>query len=97
MSLIKVTAEDLQNLSGQVSNGATNIHNELGSLANQVNSVVGGDWVGAASGQFNELYTEWQTNAAGLQKALEGISRLLLQASVQYQNTEDAIRNSMVG
>ncbi len=95
MSLIKVTAEDLHTLSGQVSGSATNINNELSTLSTQVTSVVGNDWMGAASGQFNELYTQWQTSANGLQKALEGISRLLASAGTQYQNTEDAVRSSM--
>jgi WXG100 family type VII secretion target len=97
MTQIKVTAAELHNLSGQVSNGANNIQNELSTLGNQVISVVGGDWSGAASSQFHQLYTEWQTSAANLQQALEGISRLLSQAGTQYQTTEDAIRSSMVG
>jgi early secretory antigenic target protein ESAT-6 len=96
MAIIKVTAEDLQSLSGQVSGGASNIQSELGSLANQVNNVVGSQWMGAASGQFSTLYNDWQNSATKLNTALDSISRLLLQASVQYQNTEDSVTSSMV-
>lgn len=95
MSLIKVTAEDLHQLSGQVSTGSTQIQDQLSQMQNQVLSVVGGDWQGAASGQFNSLWDEWQRSAAGLKDALDGIARLLNNAGTQYQNTEDAIRSSM--
>ena len=95
MTQITVTAEDLQQLSIQVSNGASNIQQELGSLSNQVGGVVNSSWIGAASGQFDSLYTEWQTSATNLQQALTGISTLLSQAGTQYQNTEDAIKSSM--
>jgi WXG100 family type VII secretion target len=95
MSLIKVTAEDLHSLSSQVSTGSTQIQDQLSRMQNEVLNVVGGDWQGAASGQFNSLWDEWQRSAAGLKDALDGISRLLNSAGTQYQNTEDAIRSSM--
>jgi uncharacterized protein YukE len=41
------------------------------------------------------LWDEWQRSAAGLKDALDGISRLLGNAALQYQQTEDAIRSSM--
>jgi WXG100 family type VII secretion target len=95
MSLIKVTAEDLHSLSSQVSTGSTQIQDQLSRMQNEVLNVVGGDWQGAASGQFNGLWDEWQRSAAGLKDALDGISRLLNNAGTQYQTTEDAIRSSM--
>ncbi|HEY3773590.1 MAG TPA: WXG100 family type VII secretion target [Solirubrobacteraceae bacterium] len=95
MSLIKVTAEDLHSLSSQVSTGSTQIQDQLSRMQNEVLNVVGGDWQGAASGQFNSLWDEWQRSAAGLKDALDGISRLLNNAGTQYQSTEDAIRSSM--
>ncbi len=95
MGLIKVTAEDLHSLSGQVSTGSTQIQDQLSRMQNEVLNVVGGDWQGAASGQFNSLWDEWQRSAAGLKDALDGISRLLNNAGTQYQSTEDAIRSSM--
>jgi WXG100 family type VII secretion target len=95
MSLIKVTAEDLQTLSGTVRSGSESIQEQLNHLRGQVNAVVGGDWMGMASGAFNERYEQWNTSAVGLQQALDGISTLLAQASAQYQQTEDAIRSSM--
>jgi WXG100 family type VII secretion target len=95
MSLIKVTSEDLHSLSGQVASGSASIQDQLGRMASEVSAVVGGDWQGIASSQFNTLWDEWQRSAAGLRDALDGISRLLANAATQYQTTEDAIRSSM--
>lgn len=97
MSLVKVTSEDLHTLSGQVQAGSNSIQDQLSRLAGEVSGVVGGDWQGIASSQFNTLFEEWQRSAAGLKDALDGIARLLNNAGTQYQTTEDAIRGSMVG
>ena len=56
MTLIKVTAEDLQTLSSQVMSGSESIQDQLSRLQGEVSSVVGGDWMGSASGAFNERY-----------------------------------------
>jgi WXG100 family type VII secretion target len=95
MSLIKVTAEDLLSLSQQVESGSEQIQDQLSRLQGQVMSVVGGDWMGAASGAFHQRYEEWNQSAAGLREALDGIHTLLVGAANQYQQTEDSIRASM--
>lgn len=94
MSLIRVTSEDLHSLSSNVQSGSNSIQDQLGRMQGEVLGVVGGDWQGAASGQFHSLWEEWQRSAAGLKDALDGISRLLNSAGSQYQATEDAIRSS---
>src|SRR6202020_2221674 len=95
MSLIKVTAEELHSLSSNVATGSNSIQDQLARMQGEVLGVVGGEWQGAASGQFHALWDEWQRSAAGLKDALDGISRLLNNAGTQYQSTEDAIRSSM--
>jgi WXG100 family type VII secretion target len=95
MSLIKVTSEELHTLSSQVQGGSNSIQEQLSTMQSAVLGVVGGEWQGSASGQFNTLWDEWQRSAAGLKDALDGISRLLANAGQQYQATEDAIRSSM--
>jgi early secretory antigenic target protein ESAT-6 len=94
MSLIRVTSEDLHSLSSNVQTGSNSIQDQLSRMQGEVLGVVGGDWQGAASGQFHSLWEEWQRSAAGLKDALDGISRLLNNAGSQYQATEDAIRSS---
>ncbi|HWF73827.1 MAG TPA: WXG100 family type VII secretion target [Solirubrobacteraceae bacterium] len=94
MSLIKTTPEELQTLSSQVTSGSESIQGQLSQLQNQVSGVIGGEWMGAASGAFNMRYEEWNRSALGLKDALDGISQLLAHAAVQYQTTEDGIRST---
>ncbi|MGH2914255.1 MAG: WXG100 family type VII secretion target [Solirubrobacteraceae bacterium] len=94
MSLIKVTSEELHTLSSNVMAGSNSIQDQLTQMQNQVLAVIGGEWQGQASGQFDTLWNEWQRSAAGLKDALDGISRLLNSAGTQYQTTEDSIRGS---
>jgi WXG100 family type VII secretion target len=78
MAGIKVTPEQLQQLSGSVGRGSGEIAGQLGVMSGAVAPLVGGDWAGAASTQFAQLWEQWQTSARGLQQALDGISGLLV-------------------
>ena len=95
MSLIKVTAEELAQVSGQLGTSATLINDENSKAVGQVNGLVGAGWEGAASTQFHTLFTQWKTGADQVQQALHGISQLLNKAGVAYSQTEDQIRQSM--
>jgi WXG100 family type VII secretion target len=95
MSLIKVTSEDLANASAQLNSGSQEIDAQLGSMHSLVQELVAGDWQGAASSSFESLYQEWNTSAANLRQALEGISRLLSNAASAYASTEQQIQQSM--
>jgi WXG100 family type VII secretion target len=95
MSLIKVTSEDLANASAQLNSGSQEIDAQLGSMHSLVQELVASDWQGAASSSFESLYQEWNTSAANLRQALEGISRLLSNAASAYASTEQQIQQSM--
>jgi WXG100 family type VII secretion target len=93
--LIKVTSEDLANASAQLSSGSQEIDTQLLSMQNLVQGLVASDWQGAASSSFETLYQEWNTSAANLRQALEGISKLLANAASAYASTEQQIQSSM--
>ena len=95
MSLIKVTSEDLANASAQLNSGSQEIDAQLGSMHSLVQELVASDWQGAASSSFESLYQEWNTSAANLQQALEGIAKLLSGAATSYAQTESDIQQSM--
>jgi WXG100 family type VII secretion target len=97
MSLIKVTSEDLASASARLSSGSQEIDNQLASMRSLVQSLVGGDWQGTASSSFDTLYQQWNTSAANLREALDGISRLLANAGTAYAATEQQIQQSMHG
>ncbi len=90
---IRVTPEQLQSVSSQLSSGAANIEGTLSQLASQV-APLGSDWAGVAQARFHELWAEWQQSSKGIQEALQGISQLTAQASANYSDTEAAIAGS---
>ncbi len=94
MVAIKVTPEQLQTLSGQVSRGSSEIEGQLRGLGNTVSPLVGGDWAGQAQQRFTALWDEWQRSAQGLKHALDGISQLMSQAGTAYANAESSIANT---
>ncbi len=94
MSGIKVSPEQLQALSGQVSRGSGEIEGQLRVLAGTIAPLVGGDWGGQASQRFSALWEEWQSSARSLGHALDGISQLLGQAGSAYASAEQQIAAS---
>ncbi len=87
--LIRVTPEQLQQVSGQLRAGASNVDGILAQLASNV-APLGSDWAGVAQARFQELWAQWQRNARGLNDALNGISQLMAQASANYDQTEQS-------
>lgn len=87
--LIRVTPEQLQQVSGQLRAGASNVDGILAQLASNV-APLGSDWAGVAQARFQELWAQWQRNARGLNDALNGIAQLMAQASANYDQTEQS-------
>ena len=91
---IKVTPEQLHQLSGNVQRGSGEIDGTLSSLGGQIAPLVGGDWAGAASQQFVALWERWQRSAKDLNSALQGISQLLANAGTSYAEAERSIAST---
>jgi WXG100 family type VII secretion target len=90
---IRVTPEQLQQVSAQLNSGAASIDGTLRQLAAQVGPL-GSDWAGVAQSRFIQLWTEWQRSAAGLHHALTGIGQLTAGAAASYEQTEQGIAAS---
>lgn len=90
---IRVTPEQLQAVSGQLNGGAANIEQVNAQLRGQV-APLGTDWAGVAQARFQELWAEWERSSQGIQHALQGISQLMGQASMNYADTEQAVASS---
>jgi WXG100 family type VII secretion target len=93
VTAIKVTPEQLQQVSGQLQAGASNVDGILAQLASSV-APLGSDWAGVAQARFQELWVQWQKSAKALNESLTGISHLMSQASANYAQTEQAIASS---
>lgn len=94
---LKVTAEELQQVSGQLSATASSISAENIRALGLVNGLVGQGWEGAASAQFDALFNQWKTSADSLLESLNGISTLLQGAGTAYSDTEASVAKSMSG
>jgi WXG100 family type VII secretion target len=88
---LKVTPEQLHALAGQVTKTAGDVAGMHQALKGQLGPLFGADWVGTASGQFQQLYTQFDTNAKGLTDALQGIGKLLNAAGSSYAEAEAQI------
>ena len=97
MGLVKVTSEQLQDLSGVITRGSGDIDKQLGSMRSSLQPLVSGDWEGAASAKFQSLWQEWQQSAAKLKEALDGISVLLGGAAKTYADAESQVASKMGG
>jgi WXG100 family type VII secretion target len=97
LSFIKVTAEELHQVASQLSSTASQVASENAQALGLVNALVGQGWEGAASGQFDALFTQWKTSADKLIESLTGISTLLNNAGTAYADTEASIARSMSG
>jgi len=91
--LIKVTPEQLSQVSGQLNAGAGNIEATLAQLAGQV-APLGVDWAGVGQARFLELWAEWQRGGAQLREALTGIAGLMTQAAGAYQSGDQGVATS---
>mgnify|MGYP001407240816 CR=1 FL=1 len=97
MAEIRVTSESLSGVAGQLSSGSQSIESQLTNLKSLVDGLVGGDWSGSASQSFNELYSQWDQAAIQLKESLQGISDLLNQASLSYEDSENQIASTFQG
>lgn len=93
MAGIRVTPEQLRQVSSQLGMGASNVEGILRQLSGAVQPL-GSEWAGVAQSRFQELWGQWQRNAAGLHQALTGMGQLISQAATQYETAEQAIASS---
>ena len=90
MTGIRVTPDQLHQISAQLLAGTSSIDGTLGQLAGQV-APLGSDWAGVAQARFEALWAQWQRDARGLNQALQGIAQLMTQAGSAYESTEQSI------
>ena len=94
MADIRVTSESLSGVAGQLSSGSQSIETQLTNLKSLVDGLIGGDWNGAASQSFNELYGQWDQAAIQLKESLQGISELLNHAALSYEDNENQVTST---
>ncbi|TFD61614.1 WXG100 family type VII secretion target [Cryobacterium suzukii] len=94
MAEITVTSESLSGVANQLASGAQSIESQLSNLKSLVGGLVSGEWGGAASQSFNELYEQWDAAGLQLKESLNGISDQLSKAALAYEESESNIANT---
>ena len=97
MAEISVTSESISGVANQLTSGAQSIESQLQNLKSLVDGLVGGEWSGAASLSFQELYSQWDQSGVQLKEALEGVAEILNSAALSYEESENAISSSFKG
>jgi len=91
MAQISVTSDSISGVANQLSSGAQSIESQLSNLKSLVDGLVGGEWSGDASLSFQELYSQWDQAGIQLKDALEGVSGILSQAALTYEENEQGV------
>jgi WXG100 family type VII secretion target len=87
---IAVTPEQLEGTSSQLNNAASNIESTLSQVKAQVESIAG-VWQGAAAMEFQNLLTQWNTDAQDLHAVLTQIAVNLNKAAEAYRQADSGI------
>ncbi len=85
-----VSPAQLTATSGRLRAASGSIATELTSCAGQVRALAG-VWTGASHARYEALFSEWQTSAARLQQALEGIAEMTARASQVYASGDQSV------
>lgn len=91
--VVRVTPEDLRNVAANLASGSDSIFEQLSQMKNQVDGLVDGNWEGAASQSFRDLYDKWNKSATDLREALTGISEMLRDTGDVYETTDQELAN----
>ncbi|GAA4666951.1 WXG100 family type VII secretion target [Frondihabitans cladoniiphilus] len=91
MADFEVSSEAVHGASARVADMVDEFDARHASANQTVSALVGGSWSGPGSEAFQKGWVEWSDGAAKVSRALEGISRLLAEASIQYEATEAGV------
>ncbi|MGA2875198.1 MAG: WXG100 family type VII secretion target [Nitrososphaerales archaeon] len=97
MAQIVVTADELDNVASQLTNGAADVLQQFNTLKAAVENLVSGGWQGTASQSYQETYTQWNQGAQQVHQALEQISQMLRGAATTYRDTEASLTSQLKG
>lgn len=93
MATFKVTPQELNTGESNLRRVAGDIASALGRAQGEVRRLTA-DWTGEAAGRFEDYMLEWNRLADLQQKNLDDVAKALGIAASNYQDAEDAAKNS---
>ncbi len=91
-----VSPAELTATGARLRSAAGSIATELSSCSGQVRAMAG-VWTGGSALRYEALFNEWQTSAARLQSALEGIAEMTARAAQVYATGDQSVAGMMAG
>jgi WXG100 family type VII secretion target len=95
MGYFKVTSEELQAVSVQLTNFSGQVQTLNQQALGSVQNLTSAGWQGASSATFQAHVESWQQSAQNIQHQLEILAQKLSAAAAKYQATEDEVRASV--
>ena len=89
-----VSPAELVATSTKLRSAAGSIASELSTCASQVRAL-SGVWTGGSHARYEALFSEWQSSAARLQQALEGIADMTNRASQVYATGDQSVASML--
>ena len=89
-----VSPAELMATSSKLRAAAGSISAELSTCAGQVRAL-SGVWTGGSHARYEALFSEWQSSAARLQQALEGIAEMTNRASQVYSSGDQSVASML--
>ncbi|MGH2890153.1 MAG: WXG100 family type VII secretion target [Solirubrobacteraceae bacterium] len=94
MSVIKVTAAELDSTASQLQSLYSTISEASQSALNAVNTLTAEGWQGGGSAAAQAAITQWQAGATQIQEALNTLSMLITKASGTYTESDSSVASS---
>lgn len=95
MTQIRVTPEELETISSQISNNAQTVMDQITSATSAVQNLVSQGWAGAASSQFNTIWQEWNTGANQIQEAMVNMATYMSKAAQAYRDVDNQLAQGL--
>jgi ESAT-6 family protein len=97
MPELRVTPEAISHAATELRAIAEELRGGMASLDDEVNTVIGGSWSGAASSAFGSVWREWHEGAAHIVEGLMMMSGLLDEAAPTYSGSDGAGASAIDG
>lgn len=87
----KVTYEDLESLSSQLTTQMNNLQQVIANAQKYVDAVAGVSWQSEAQTNFSQLHASWQSSAKQIMQSGNGMASFLKTAAQAYQQTDQSL------
>ena len=89
---------EMQDQATKLNNARVDIESQLTSLKSQIDGLVSGGFVtDAASGQFQQSYTEFDTGAKKAIEGLDGMATYLTKAAETFADVDTQLASALKG